>query len=114
MDTTPLPVKVREHLFGDAVSVHLLLALDVYTHSLAGFRLALVSDTSVDVAMLLRDVMTPTPLREEWGDDCEWSYPGDTRAGRGAVGWVSGGGAAVLHAGNGDDRPRVRLTRIIM
>ncbi len=77
MDTTPLPVKVREHLFGDAVSVHLVgLALDVYTHSLAGFRLALVSDTSVDVAMLLRDVMTPTPLREEWGDDCEWSYPG--------------------------------------
>ena len=76
LDTTPLPVKVREYLFGEAVSAHLTLALDVYTHSLAGFRLTLVSDTSVDVAMLLRDVMTPTPLKEGWGEDARWPYPG--------------------------------------
>jgi hypothetical protein len=39
--------------------------------SLVAFRLALVSDTSVDVAMLLRDVMMPLPLREDWGQDME-------------------------------------------
>ena len=52
------------------------LALDLYTHSLVAFRLTLVSDTSVDVAMLLRDVMMPLPLREDWGQDMEWPYPG--------------------------------------
>jgi hypothetical protein len=76
LDTTPLPVKVREHVFGDPVSVHLTLALDAYTHSLVAFRLTLVSDTSVDVAMLLRDMTMPLPLRDDWGEDMEWPYPG--------------------------------------
>jgi hypothetical protein len=76
LDTTILPVKVREHVFGEPTSVHLTLALGVYTHSLVAFRLTLVSDTSVDVAMLLRDVMMPLPLREGWGEDMVWPYPG--------------------------------------
>ena len=76
LDTTILPVKVRESVFGEPVSVHLTLALDAYTHSLVAFRLTLVSDTSVDVAMLLRDVMMPLPLREDWGEEMEWPYPG--------------------------------------
>ncbi len=76
LDTSPLGVKVREHVFGDPVTASLTLALDVYTHSLVAFRLTLVSDTSVDVAMLLRDVMMPLPLREDWGQDMEWPYPG--------------------------------------
>jgi hypothetical protein len=76
LDTTPLGVKVREHVFGEPVTASLTLALDVYTHSLVAFRLTLVSDTSVDVAMLLRDVMLPLPLREDWGQDMEWPYPG--------------------------------------
>jgi hypothetical protein len=76
LDTTVLPVKVREHVFGEPVSAHLTLALDVYTRSIVAFRLTLISDTSVDVAMLLRDVMLPLPLREGWGEDMEWPYPG--------------------------------------
>ncbi|WP_030398333.1 transposase [Kitasatospora purpeofusca] len=76
LDTTILPVKVRENVFGDPVSVHLTLALDVYTHSIVAFRLTLVSDTSVDVAMVLRDVMMPLPMRPDWGEDMEWAYPG--------------------------------------
>ncbi|MEV6867701.1 transposase [Streptosporangium subroseum] len=76
LDTTVLPVMVREGVFGDPVKVHLTLALDVHTHSLCAFRLTLVSDTSVDVAMLLRDVMMPLPMREDWGEDLEWPYPG--------------------------------------
>jgi hypothetical protein len=40
------------------------------------FRLTLVSDTSVDIAMLLRDVMMPLPMRDGWGPEMEWPYPG--------------------------------------
>ncbi|MCX5053066.1 MULTISPECIES: transposase [unclassified Streptomyces] len=76
LDTTVLPVKVREQVFGDPVSVHLTLALDLYTHSIVAFRLTLVSDTSVDVAMILRDVMMPLPMRPDWGEGMEWAYPG--------------------------------------
>ncbi|MEV7770126.1 transposase [Kitasatospora sp. NPDC086791] len=76
LDSTPLPVKLREHVFGEPVSVVLSLALDLYTHSIVAFRLTLVSDTSVDIAMLLRDVMMPLPMREGWGEDMEWPYPG--------------------------------------
>ncbi len=76
LDTTVLPVKVRDGVFGEPVSTYLTLAMDVYTHSLVAFRLTLVSDTSVDVAMLLRDMMMPLPLRDGWGEDMEWPYPG--------------------------------------
>jgi hypothetical protein len=76
LDTTVMPVKVREAVFGEAVSAHLTLALDVYTHSIVGFRLTLVSDTSVDVAMMLREVMTPKPMRAGWGPELAWAFPG--------------------------------------
>jgi hypothetical protein len=76
LDTTPLPVKVRDGVFGDPVSVHLTLVLDLFTHSAVAFRLTLVSDTSVDIAMLLRDVMMPLPMRDGWGPEMEWPYPG--------------------------------------
>ncbi|MFI8461687.1 transposase [Kitasatospora sp. NPDC085464] len=76
LDSTPLPVKLREHVFGEPVSVVLSLALDLYTHSIVAFRLTLVSDTAVDIAMLLRDVMMPLPMRAGWGEDMEWPYPG--------------------------------------
>ena len=76
LDTTVLPVMVRDGVFGDPVKPHLTIALDAYTHSLVAFRLTLVSDTAVDVAMLLRDVMMPLPMRADWGDELEWPYPG--------------------------------------
>ncbi|MEU1891192.1 transposase [Streptomyces pristinaespiralis] len=76
LDTTVLPVKVLDDVFGDPVSVHLTLALDVYTHSIVAFRLSLVSDSSIDVAMVLRDVLMPLPMRPDWGKDMEWAYPG--------------------------------------
>ena len=76
LDSTILPVKVRDTVFGDPVSVHLTLAMDVFTRSLVGFRLTLVSDSAIDVAMLLRDIMMPLPMRPDWGQDMEWPYPG--------------------------------------
>jgi hypothetical protein len=72
LDTTELAVLVREDVFGEPAAVTLTLALDVYTHSIVAFRLTLVSDTSTDVAMLLRDIMMPLPMRDGWGEDMEW------------------------------------------
>jgi len=76
LDTTPLPVKVREHVFGDPVTAPLTLALDMFTHSAVAFRLTLVSDTAVDIAMMLRDIMMPLPMQDGWGPEMEWPYPG--------------------------------------
>ncbi|MFJ7901745.1 transposase [Streptomyces sp. NPDC096198] len=76
LDSTPMPVKLRETVFGDAITATLTLALDLYTHGLPAFRLTLQSDTSVDIAMLLRDVMLPLPMRDGWGEDMEWPYAG--------------------------------------
>jgi hypothetical protein len=45
LDTTPLPVKVRDGVFGEPASAHLTLALDLFTHSAVAFRLTLVPDT---------------------------------------------------------------------
>ncbi|WP_432068899.1 transposase [Streptomyces sp. C10-9-1] len=76
LDSTQLPVLLRETVFGEAVSATLTLGLDLYTHSLPAFRLTLGPDTSTDVAMLLRDVMLPLPMRDGWGEAMEWPYPG--------------------------------------
>ncbi|MFJ9034602.1 transposase [Streptomyces sp. NPDC102274] len=76
LDTTPLPVKVLDDVFGEPISVHLTIALDTYSHSLVAFRLTPVSDSSVEVAMLLRDVLLPLPMRPDWGEELEWPYPG--------------------------------------
>ncbi|GAA5702448.1 hypothetical protein SM007_28010 [Streptomyces avermitilis] len=70
LDSTPLPVKLRESVFGEVSGV-LTLALGAYTHSCCAFHLTMVSDTSVDVAMLLREVMMPLPMREGWGEEME-------------------------------------------
>jgi hypothetical protein len=76
LDATPLPVKVLDDVFGVPISVHLTLALDAFSHSLVAFRLAPVSDSSVEVAMVLRDVLRPLPMRPDWGEEMEWPYPG--------------------------------------
>ncbi|WP_416371273.1 hypothetical protein [Streptomyces sp. MB09-01] len=59
---------LRETVFGEAIKATLTLALDLATHGLPAFRLTLKSDTSVDAPMLLRDVMLPLPMREDWGE----------------------------------------------
>lgn len=76
LDTTPLPVKVLDGIFGIPITAHLTLALDAYSHSLVAFRLTPVSESSVEVAMLLRDVLRPLPMRPDWGQEMEWPYPG--------------------------------------
>jgi hypothetical protein len=56
LDTTPLPVKVRDGVFGEPVSAHLTLALDVFTHSAVAFRLTLVSEWTATAEGILEKV----------------------------------------------------------
>ncbi|MGW2696644.1 hypothetical protein [Streptomyces sp. NPDC001296] len=76
LDTTPLPVRVLDDVFGIPITAHLTLALDAYSHSLVAFRLTPVSESSVEVAMLLRDVLRPLPMRPDWGEEMAWPDPG--------------------------------------
>ncbi|WP_406468951.1 transposase [Streptomyces sp. NBC_01594] len=76
LDSTPLPVKVLDDVFGTPITVHLTIALDAYTHSIVAFRLTPVAESSIEVAMLLRDVLSPLPMRTGWGEDMAWPYPG--------------------------------------
>ncbi|MFF7705315.1 hypothetical protein [Streptomyces lydicus] len=75
-DSTPLPVKVLDDVFGTPITVHLTIALDAYTHSIVAFRLTPIAESAVEVAMLLRDVLSPLPMRPGWGESMEWPYPG--------------------------------------
>nr|WP_322987275.1 transposase [Phaeacidiphilus oryzae] len=76
LDSTPLPVKLRETVFGEPTEATLTIALDVFTHSVPAFRLTPKADQSIDIAMLLRDVMLPLPMRPDWGEEMAWPYPG--------------------------------------
>lgn len=76
LDTSDWDALIRDGLFGDATTAKLTLAVDVYTRSIVGFRFTLTSDKSIDVAMVLRDVMMPMPMRPGWDADVEWPYPG--------------------------------------
>ncbi|MYT69658.1 MULTISPECIES: hypothetical protein [unclassified Streptomyces] len=67
VDTTPLPVKVLDDVFAEPITVDLTLALDAHSHSPVAYRLTPVSDASIEVAMLLRDILLPLPIREDWG-----------------------------------------------
>ncbi|GAA0522362.1 hypothetical protein [Streptomyces mordarskii] len=76
LDTTPLPVKILDFVFGNPMTAHLTLALDASSHSLVAFRLTPVSESSVEVAMLLRDVLRPLPMRPDWREEMAWTCPG--------------------------------------
>ena len=102
-------MKVRDGVFGDPVSVMLTLALDMFTHSAVAFRLTLVSDTAVDIAMLLRDIMMPLPMRDGWGPEMEWPYPGVPGRHRCRLRRAPGRRAPVLRPGDRHHGPRRSL-----
>ncbi|WP_285567829.1 transposase [Streptomyces sp. RTGN2] len=93
LDSTPLPVKVLDDVFGTPITVHLTIALDACTHSIVAFRLTPVAESSIEVAMLLRDVLSPLPMRPGWGEDMAWPYPGAPSA---LVAELAGGPVAGL------------------
>jgi hypothetical protein len=82
----------------------------VYSHSIVGFRLTLVSDTSVDIAMMLRDVMTPKRMRAGWGPELAWAYPGVTATAVGELAGYPVAGVPFVTSDTGD-RPVIAQDR---
>ncbi|MEU7561071.1 hypothetical protein [Streptomyces eurythermus] len=103
LDSTPLPVKVVDDVFGTPVTVHLTIVLGAYTHSIVAFRLTPVAESSIDVAMLSRDVLPPLPMRPGWGESMAWPYLGVPAE---LVTDLAGRRVAVLRPGGAHRRPR--------
>ncbi|OAA17987.1 Mu transposase, C-terminal [Frankia sp. EI5c] len=68
MDTTGLDVIAYDPDTDDTVPVELTVALDLATRSLLAWRLTPRGTKSVDIGLLLADVMTPEPMRPHWPD----------------------------------------------
>ena len=69
----------------------------------------MVSDSAVDVAMLLRDMMMPLPLRDDWDEELEWPYPGIPAAVVAEFAGYKVAGLPVLRPRDDHHRPRVGL-----
>ncbi|WP_198152790.1 DDE-type integrase/transposase/recombinase [Pseudofrankia sp. DC12] len=68
MDTTGLDVIAYDPACNVTVPVELTVALDLATRSLLAWRLTPRSTKSVDIGLLLADVMSPEPMRPHWPD----------------------------------------------
>jgi transposase InsO family protein len=58
------------------VKLDFTAALDVYTRSILAFRLTPSSTQGVDLALLLSDLLSPTPMDDRWPADVPYPYCG--------------------------------------
>jgi transposase InsO family protein len=56
--------------------LELVIALDLFTRSLVGWRFTPIGTNRVDAALLLRDIVMPKQMRPEWPQDVGWRYAG--------------------------------------
>ena len=76
IDTTGLDVFAIDPFTFQWVGLELTAALDVCTRSLLAFRLTPFSTQGVDLALLLADLLSPTPLDGRWPADVPYPYCG--------------------------------------
>lgn len=76
LDTTSLDVFALDPITLKWASLELTLALDLYTRSILAWRFTHRGTKGVDAALLLRDIINPTPLRDGWPDSARWPYHG--------------------------------------
>ncbi len=76
IDTTNLDVfAVDPHVYR-WIKLDLTVALDVCTRSILAFRLTPFSTQGVDLALLLSDLLSPTPVDGRWPADVPYPYCG--------------------------------------
>lgn len=68
VDSTGLDVLAYDHDADAVVPVELTLALDLATRSLLAWRFTPRGTKSVDIGLLLADIMVPEPMRPHWPD----------------------------------------------
>ena len=76
IDTTRLDVFAVDPFTFQWVGLDLTAALDVCTRSILAFRLTPFSTQGVDLALLLSDLLSPTPVDGRWPADVLYPYCG--------------------------------------
>jgi hypothetical protein len=76
IDTTGLDVFAIDPFTFQWVGLDLTAALDVCTRSILAFRLTPFSTQGVDLALLLSDLLSPTPVDGRWPSDVPYPYCG--------------------------------------
>lgn len=76
IDTTSLDVFAIDPFAFQWVRLDLTVALDVCTRSILAFRLTPYSTHGTDLALLLSDLLSPTPVDGRWPADVSYPYCG--------------------------------------
>ena len=76
IDTTSLDVFAIDPFTFQWVGLDLTAAIDVCTRSILAFRLTPFSTQGVDLALLLSDLLSPTPVDGRWPSDVTYPYCG--------------------------------------
>lgn len=76
IDTTSLDVFAIDPFTFQWVRLDLTAAIDVCTRSILAFRLTPFSTQGVDLALLLSDLLSPTPIDGHWPVDVPYPYCG--------------------------------------
>lgn len=76
IDTTSLDVFAIDPFTFQWVGLDLTAAIDVCTRSILAFRLTPFSTQGVDLALLLSDLLSPTPMDGRWPADVPYPYCG--------------------------------------
>jgi len=76
IDTTSLDVFAIDPFTFQWVGLDLTAAVDVCTRSILAFRLTPFSTQGVDLALLLSDLLSPTPVDGRWPADVPYPYCG--------------------------------------
>ena len=76
IDTTSLDVFAIDPFTFQWVGLDLTAAIDVCTRSILAFRLTPFSTQGVDLALLLSDLLSPTPVDGRWPEDVPYPYCG--------------------------------------
>jgi len=76
IDTTSLDVFAIDPFTFQWVKLDLTAAIDVCTRSILAFRLTPFSTQGVDLALLLSDLLSPTPVDGRWPTDVPYPYCG--------------------------------------
>jgi len=76
IDTTSLDVFAIDPFTFQWVGLDLTAAIDVCTRSILAFRLTPFSTQGVDLALLLSDLLSPTPVDGRWPADVPYPYSG--------------------------------------
>ena len=74
VDSTPVDVFVYNDINGEIERPWLSIAVDVFSRSIVGWRFTFGSEKSIDVSLLLYDILTPHPWDSSWGEQSRWRY----------------------------------------